>query len=600
MTFQFLGTDPLEQQIHAALQRLSEGHAPNEIETTQIDFKEEPGRRERKTIIRGERSNETAGSYLAEEMACMANTPGGGALIVGIANDGARIGTQLDAEWLRHRIYELTERKLTINVREAILDECRILVLTAHEAVEPIRYGGRIRWRVNANCVEVDASTWHTRKLYNTGFDWSEQPSGHAIDDLSPIATEVARRYLRQRGSPIDIELAEASVADLMRRLNLIDSNGRLTNAGSLLFVATPYPGIDYIRRDTPGGDSRNRICGNGPLLEQIHEVEIACGAANQTFHIEHGFAHGQTHAIPLRALREVIVNGSVHRDWGSTLPTTAEHTGDTMTVTSPGGFIGGIDPTNIISHPAVPRYRSLAEAAAALGIAERQGIGVARMTRDMLAIGRPRPEINEISGPYVRVSLLGGNPDPEMIRLIADIAPANLTAGVEPHLLINQMCQRGWIDAETSAPLLQRTKAEAAEAISRLQTAIITDEQDTYCARPTDLISGVIAKVAGVPANHPDAFRLSDEARERLAHLCPYLSATESQNVLICDWATSRGRVSSTEVADLTNLSALTSGRRLSTLAEEGLIRPARAVRAGRGFHYVPELRLSPPVPPV
>ena len=65
---------------------------------------------------------------------------------MGIADDGARIGTQLDAEWLRHRIYELTERKLTINVREAILDECRILVLTAHEAVEPIRYGGRIRW----------------------------------------------------------------------------------------------------------------------------------------------------------------------------------------------------------------------------------------------------------------------------------------------------------------------------------------------------------------------------------------------------------------------------------------------------------------------
>ena len=135
-----------------------------------------------------------------------------------------------------------------------------------------------------------------------TGFDWSEQPSGHTIDDLSPIATEVARRYLRQRGGPIDIELADASVADLMRRLNLIDSNGRLTNAGSLLFVATPYPGIDYIRRDTPGGDSRNRICGNGPLLEQIHEVEIACGAANQTFHIEHGFAHGQNACHPAQS----------------------------------------------------------------------------------------------------------------------------------------------------------------------------------------------------------------------------------------------------------------------------------------------------------
>ena len=519
----------------------------------------------------------------------MANTPGGGALIVGVADDGTRIGTELDAEWLRHRIYELTDRKLTVDAREAILAECRILVLTAHEAVEPIRYGGRIRWRVDTNCVEVDASTWHTRKLHNSGFDWSEQPSGHTLDDVSPVAAEIARRYLRQRGSPTDTELAEAPVADLIRRLNLADSSSRLTNAGSLLFVATPYPGIDYIRRDTPGGDSRNRIRSTGPLLEQIHKVELACQAANRTFHIAHGFAHGQPQAIPPRALREAIVNGSVHRDWRSALPTTVEHAGDTMTVTSPGGFVGGIDPLNIISHPAVPRYRSLAEAAAALGIAERQGIGVARMTRDMLAIGRPRPEINEITGPFVRVTLLGGEPDREVILFISDIVPVNLTAGVEPHLLIDELCRRGWIDAETAAPLLQRTKAEASEAISRLKTANLTDEPDAYCDRPEEFASGVIAEVAGVPANYPAACRLSDEARGRLAHLCPYLSTPEGQNALICDWATRRGRVSSTEVADLTGLSVLTAGRRLSALADAGVLKPAQSAQTGRGFHYVP-----------
>ena len=593
MTFQFLGPDPLEQQINTALKHFTDGQIPSQIETTQVDFKEEPGRRKGLSIIPGERTSKEAASYLAREMACMANTPGGGALIVGIADDGARIGTELDAEWLRHRIYELTERKLTVDVREAVLGECRILVLTAHEAVEPIRYEGRIKWRVNANCVEVDATTWHTRRLHGSGFDWSEQPSGHTLEDVSLLAAEVARRYLRQRGSQTDTELAEAPVADLMRRLNLADSSGRLTNAGSLLFVATPHPGIDYIRRDTPFGDSRNRIRSTGPLVEQIHEVEMACQAANRTFHVAHGFAYGQPQAIPSRALREAIVNGSVHRDWLSAQPTTVEHAGDTMTVTSPGGFVGGIDPSNIISHPAVPRYRSLAEAAAALGIAERQGIGVARMTRDMLAIGRPRPAINEITGPYVRVTLLGGEADKEMILFVADIIPENLATGVEPHLLIDALCLRGWIDAESAAPLLQRTKAEAAEAIFRLKTAKLTDEQDAYCDRPEESMPGVIAKVAGVPANYPAAYRLSDEARERLAHLCPYLSKPEGQNALICDWAAWRGRVSSTEVADLTGLSVLTSGRRLSALAGDGLIKPAQTARTGRGFHYVP---VSPP----
>ena len=51
----------------------------------------------------------------------MANTPGGGAVIVGIADDGTPIGTSLDAEWLRHRIWELTQRILTVNVQPAKL-----------------------------------------------------------------------------------------------------------------------------------------------------------------------------------------------------------------------------------------------------------------------------------------------------------------------------------------------------------------------------------------------------------------------------------------------------------------------------------------------
>lgn len=48
----------------------------------------------------------------------LANTPGGGAIVLGVADDGARIGTALDAEWLRHRIFQLTNRQLTISARD--------------------------------------------------------------------------------------------------------------------------------------------------------------------------------------------------------------------------------------------------------------------------------------------------------------------------------------------------------------------------------------------------------------------------------------------------------------------------------------------------
>lgn len=126
MTLQFLGPDPLEQQIAEALRRLADGQRPALIETAQVDVKEEPGRRRGRSVVPGLETNEDAAAYLAGEMACMANTSGGGAVIVGIADDGERIGTNLDAEGLRRRIYELTDSKLTVDVREAVLDECRI------------------------------------------------------------------------------------------------------------------------------------------------------------------------------------------------------------------------------------------------------------------------------------------------------------------------------------------------------------------------------------------------------------------------------------------------------------------------------------------
>ena len=581
MALEVLGPDPIDVLVEQVLHRLSKGEPPGRIETERVDVKEEPGRRDSGgAVLPGGRTNEKAADYLAEEMACMTNTAGGGAFIVGIADDGARIGTRLDPDWLRHRIWELTSRQLTVSAHAASLDGCRILILTCVEALHPVRYGGKLRWRVGANCVEVDPVAWQSRLLERIGFDWSDQPSGRTLNDVSPAACEVARRYLREsNGDEVGTKLVDATDADLLRRLNLVRDSHHLTNAGSLLFVETPWPGVDYVRRDMPGGDSTLRIEGTGPLLTQVHEVERAGEVSNRVTHTAEGFAHGRIRAIPARTLREAIVNGVVHRDWLSPRPTTIEHVGDTLTVISPGGFLGGVAPDNIITHPAVPRYRSLSEAMAALGLAEREGIGVDRMVRDMLAIGRPAPVISEIDGPYVRVVLLGGDPDAVIVALVAALAPAR-AGSVDSLLLIEHLTRHGWVDADTAAPVLQRSsRTEAEEAIRRLADAHL-DLGDSV---------SVIAPVQGIPSHHPRAFRLSDAVRGRLAHRLAPLRAPEGREALILDWSRARGRVSSTEVADLTGLSKVSAGKLLTGLADSGHLEGSRSRRKGRGFFYVP-----------
>ena len=341
----------------------------------------------------------------------------------------------------------------------------------------------------------------------------------------------------------------------------------------------TPWPGVDYIRRDMPGGDSTLRIEGTGPLLAQVRKVEQACEVANRITHTAKGFAHGRTRAIPPGTLREAIVNGVVHRDWLSRQPTTIEHVGDTLTVTSPGGFLGGVTPDNIITHPAVPRYRSMAEAMARLGLAEREGIGVDRMVRDMLAIGRPAPAISEIDGPYVRVTLLGGPPDAAVVALVAELTPAR-AANVDSLLLIEHLTRHGWVDADSAAGVLQRSSPdEAQEAILRLAEAHLDPDRS----------GTVITPVRGVPAHQSAAFRLSDAARGRLAHRLAALHTPEGREALILHWSRARGRVSSTEVADLTGLSRVYAGKLLAALADAHQLTGSRAERIGRGYFYIP-----------
>ena len=581
MAFGVPARDSIDALVEQALYRLSQGEPATRIETERVDFKEEPGRRGSDgTVSPGGTANERAADHLAAEMACMANTPGGGAVIVGVSDDGARIGTRLDADWVRHRIWQLTSRQLTVAIRAASLEGCRLLILTCIEALAPVQYRGKLRWRVGTNCVEVDPVVWQSRMLERIGFDWSDQPSGRTLDDVSPAAMEVARRYLREaNGDERGGDLANSTDADLLRRLNLLKGSSELNNAGSLLFVATPWPGVDYIRRDMPGGDSTLRIEGTGPLLMQVREVEQAGEVANRVTHTAEGFAHGRTRAIPPGTLREAIVNGLVHRDWLTPRPTVIEHIGDALTVTSPGGFLGGVTPDNIITHPAVPRYRNLSEAMAALGLAEREGIGVDRMVRDMLAIGRPAPVIAEIDGPYVRVALLGGAPDAAVVDLAAALTPA-WAGNVESLLLIEHLTRHGWVDAESATPLLQRSSVEeAGEAIRRLAEARL----DAAGSVP------VITRVRGIAALGPDAFRLSDAVRDRLAHRLASLRAPEAREALILDWSRARGRVSTTEVADLTGLSKVSAGRLLTGLADSGHLKGGRPTRKGRGFFYVP-----------
>lgn len=109
----------------------------------------ESGRIVKGLLEPGRCENLAALDPIADEVACMANTPGGGALIVGIEDKTGRIiGTELDIDWLRQGIYSRID--VAPDIVEKHVQGQRVLAIFVAAAAEPVEdTGGQValaRW----------------------------------------------------------------------------------------------------------------------------------------------------------------------------------------------------------------------------------------------------------------------------------------------------------------------------------------------------------------------------------------------------------------------------------------------------------------------
>ena len=119
----------LLRQVETVLTRLDAGGGSGHIETEKVDLKEEAGRRDRAGgLLTGSDKNPAAAEHLAGEVRCFANTPGGGAIILGVDDKTlSLLGTALDAEWLRQRLDALTG--IAPVIEERTIRGARLLII---------------------------------------------------------------------------------------------------------------------------------------------------------------------------------------------------------------------------------------------------------------------------------------------------------------------------------------------------------------------------------------------------------------------------------------------------------------------------------------
>lgn len=558
----------LEHEVEVALSGARDGLLRSAAESSSLDFKEEAGRRTRTGELEpGRPENQGAATKLADEVACFANSPGGGVILLGVADKtGEVVGTELDVDWLRHRIYRAVD--VAPDIVEHAVDGQRVLALYVEEAVEPVENTqGAIRWRIGRNCEPVDRASWWARRQLQQGADSMAARSSATSADVSSFSLERVRRILGADRTEPD--------SALLMRLGATQSDGHLTQAAALLLTSQPQALIDLTVLDVPGGMVLNHIEPEPGLsmLEQIDVIERACDVANTGVTLGQEFAHQIVRRVPVLAIREAILNGMIHRDWNTRRPTEVRwiDTDSTLLIRSPGGFTGGVTADNLLTHRH-PRHPALADLFRALGLVEKQGLGVDRMYTAMIRLGHRPPQVVETPGPHVECQLVGGAPHTPVMALMNHIRPEARQRDVRIVILVDALMRKPFLTDAQAAVILQ------ADALS-VKGAFDAASQTTIAGAP------LIRRYKDVwilgHATFDYALRAHDPQR---ADPVMAYAGSEELAATVQDWLTVHEAISTGDLMELTRASRTTAQRALAGL--EG--RLVRRTGAGRSTRFV------------
>jgi ATP-dependent DNA helicase RecG len=572
-------SDRRQQGALRALERLQSGEPPERVESIELECKEDPSGRDRhgRRHATESRSERTA-VLLVDAVAPLANAEGG-AVLLGVSDksdDAQRFpGTNADGSWLCERVWALTGEQrggVRLSFLEHDVEGGRVLIFLVDASPHPVpSHDGRFRQRVGRSKRDIPPTELGYFSVSRTSADWASFPSSFAVTDAHPAAVELLREYLLATGEENRVSLARQDLATMLRTLGLVATGARLTNAGALLVVreSRPHALIDLVGRKTIGGSTIQRV--DRPdltLIEQISRVEAALDLLIPEVPVSSGTLQvSRIRRLPIAAVREALINAVAHRDWRLPRPIMVFAEGDRLSVTSPGGFLPGIDSDNVLTAQPKSRNPVLTRALRGLRLAEAEGSGVDGMYRDMIRLGHEPPEITEVEhGTAVRCVLNGGTPRLGRLHVLSAL-PQEAQTNIDLAIIIWVLTGRPAITPTFLAHKLQKPRKEAIDALelaSRYGLVVRTARHGTW--------------------------RLADTHRNSLAEELSYLRrGTANYEDLIKAHLEEHSDITRRDIVDLANVSLTYAGKILSQAVDRGVIKlPEGGPRKGRNVHYV------------
>lgn len=373
---------------------------------------------------------------LIEAVVCMANGEGGD-IFLGVEDDGGVTGLHKDHRFLDGMaalIANRTQPALRVSVEALEVDGVAVARISVPKCGQPVATSEGLlkRRRLQANgqpeCVPFLPHEFASRQASFGLLDVSAQAvAGALASDLDPIERARLRQFIeRFNGDRALLELDDAQL-DAALGLTVRTPAGYLPSLTGLLLIGNEaslralVPTHEIAFQILEGEEVRFNEFSRAPLLRAFEWVETLFKPLNTEREFQSGLFRVPVPRLDQRAFREAIANAITHRDYALRGAVHVRLSGESLTISNPGGFVEGVTLNNLLVTEPRPRNPALADALKRIGLVERTGRGVDLIYRGLLRYGRHVPDFSLSSPHSVVLSLSLAAADEAFLKVILE-----------------------------------------------------------------------------------------------------------------------------------------------------------------------------------
>ena len=329
-------------------------------------------------------------------LVAFANTKGG-LVLVGVSDNGHVTGVEIQAETLQgwvNQCKQNTSPSVIPDIEVVVLDGKTVAVISVDEyPIKPVACKGRYFKRIgNANhqMSPTEISDAHI-KLINSSWDYHPDPV-HGIETISHPKVQAFAEALSLK----------VSIEAVLEKFELI-KDGRPTFGCHLLFSKNDVllSTIEAGRFATPT-IIKDSITSKDTLIEQVTRImDFVIKHTNKAYIITGNPRREERWDYPMDAIREIVVNMIVHRDYRSTNDSTIKIFDDRIEFFNPGTLLEGLTVEKIKTgnYKSHLRNKQIASIFKELELIEKYGSGVRRAIETCVAYGLPEPVFEVTQG---------------------------------------------------------------------------------------------------------------------------------------------------------------------------------------------------------